>query len=73
MCHYTIPCVITGSIAHSASRRYLSYSEAILTFFTPQGRHVAAMGVKFGMEEGTIFVCNMFAVVQRSRGFVTDS
>jgi len=28
----------------------------ILRFFTPQGRHVAPMGVKFGMEEGTVTV-----------------
>jgi len=25
-----------------------------LRFFAPQGRHVAPMGVKFGMEEGTL-------------------
>ena len=25
----------------------------ILRFFAPQGRHVASIGVKFGMEEGT--------------------
>jgi len=37
---------ITGRIARSASLRYLVYSVA------PQGRHVAPMGVKFGMEEG---------------------
>jgi len=24
-----------------------------MRFFDPQGRHVAPMGVKFGMEEGT--------------------
>ena len=35
--------IFTGSIARSASRRYLIYSEAdsILIFFAPQGRHVA--------------------------------
>jgi len=36
--------VITGSIAHSAKWRYLSYSVAILRFFAPQERHVAPMG-----------------------------
>jgi len=44
----------TGSIAGSATRRYLSYSvTSILRFFAPQGQHVAPMGVKFGTEEGT--------------------
>jgi len=35
--------------------RYLVYSEADFEVFRPalQGRHVAPMGVKFGMEEGT--------------------
>ena len=42
--------VFTGSIAQSASRRYLIYSEADLRFFVPQGRHVAPMGLKFGTE-----------------------
>jgi len=37
---------ITGGIAHSASRRYLVYSEADFEVY------VAPMGVKFGMEEG---------------------
>jgi len=46
--------VVTGSIARSATRRYLSYSEPILRFFvlrffTPQGRHVAPMGIQFGL------------------------
>jgi len=45
--------IFTGSIARSATRRYLSYSEAVLRFFAPQGRHVALMGVKFGAEDGT--------------------
>jgi len=44
---------ITGSIASSATRRYLSYSEADFAVFRPKGRHVAPMGVKFGMGEGT--------------------
>ena len=42
---------ITGSIARSASRRYLVYSGRFLRFFAPQGRHVAPMGVKFGMDD----------------------
>ena len=33
--------------------RYLVYSEADFEVFRPQWRHVAPMGVKFGMEEGT--------------------
>ena len=33
--------------------RYLVYSEADLRFFAPRGRHVAPIGVKLGMEEGT--------------------
>jgi len=41
---------ITGSIARSASRPYSVYLEPILRFFAPQARHVAPMGVKFGME-----------------------
>jgi len=44
---------ISGSIAHSAKRRYLSYSEANFKVFRPHGRHVAPMKVKFGMDEGT--------------------
>jgi len=40
---------VTGIIERSAKRRYLSYSEADFDVF--QGRHVAPMGVKFGMEE----------------------
>jgi len=36
--------------------RYLVYSEADFEVFGPQGRHVAPMGVKFGMEEGTFGV-----------------
>jgi len=47
--------IIIGSIARSAKRRYLSYSEAnfeVSRPSPPQGRHIAPMGVKFGMEEG---------------------
>jgi len=46
-------CIFTGSIARSASRRYLIYSEADFEVFRPAGRHVTPMGVKFCMEEGT--------------------
>ena len=43
--------LVTGSIASSASRPYLIYSEADFeVFFAPQGRHVALMGVKLGTE-----------------------
>jgi len=37
--------LVTGSIARSAKRRYLSYSEAYVEGFVQQGRHTAAMGV----------------------------
>jgi len=49
----SIRAVVTGSIARSASRRYLIYSEADFEVFRPAGRHVAPMGVKFGTEEVT--------------------
>jgi len=45
--------LITGSIARSARRRYLIYPESDFEVFRPKGRHVAPLGVKFGMEEGT--------------------
>jgi len=51
--HVTVLLLITGSIARSATRRYLIYSEADFEVFAPQGRQVAPMGVKFGTEEGT--------------------
>ena len=41
---------------HCAQRKPAGISftqRPILGFFAPQGRHVAPMGVKFGMEEGT--------------------
>ena len=41
---------------HCAQRKPAGISftqRPILRFFAPQGRHVAPMGVKFGMEEGT--------------------
>ena len=45
--------VITGSIAQSATCRYLIYSETDFEVFRPAGRHVAPIGVKFAVEEGT--------------------
>jgi len=36
--------VVTGSIARSAQRRYLSYSQADFEVFAPHRRHVAPMG-----------------------------
>jgi len=48
----TLSFFVIGSIARSASRRYLIYSEADFEFFAPQGRHVAPIGVKFGVEWG---------------------
>ena len=41
---------ITGSIARSASRRYLVYSEADFEVFRPAGATRCIDGVKFGME-----------------------
>ena len=50
-----IKLVITGSIARSAKLPVFNLLRftLILRFFAPQGRHVAPMRVKFGMEEGT--------------------
>jgi len=45
--------VFTGSIASSASRRYLVYSEADFEVFRPAGATHCIDGVKFGTEEGT--------------------
>jgi len=42
--------IITGSIAHSASRRYLFYSEADFEVFRPSGATRCTDGVKFGTE-----------------------
>jgi len=46
--------IFTGSIARSTTRQYVIYSEADFEVFAPQGRNVAAIGVKFGVEEGTL-------------------
>jgi len=43
-----------GSIARSASRRYLVYSEADFEVFRPAGATRCTDGVKFGTEEGTV-------------------
>ena len=43
----------TGSIARSAKRRYLIYSEADFEVFHPAGATRCTDGVKFGVEEGT--------------------
>ena len=45
--------LFTGSIARSASRRYLIYSEADFEVFRPAGATRCTDGVKFGTEEGT--------------------
>jgi len=46
--------ILTGSSARSATRRYLSYSEADFKFFfSQQRRRVAPMEEKFGKEERT--------------------
>jgi len=40
-----------GSIARNAIAGILVSQRPILRFFAVQGRHVASMGVKFGMKE----------------------
>ena len=45
--------LLPAALRAAQTCRYLVYSEADSEVFTPQGRHVAPMGVKFGMEEGT--------------------
>jgi len=42
--------MITGSIASSASRRYLIYSEVDFEVFRPAGATRCTDGVTFGME-----------------------
>jgi len=44
--------IFTGSIARSATRRYLIYSEADFEVFRPAGATRCTDGVKFGTEEG---------------------
>ena len=44
----------TGSIACSATRRYLSYPEHDFEVFRPAGRTRCTDWVKFGTEEGTL-------------------
>jgi len=50
----TIPLVITGSIARSATRRYLIYSEADFKFFRPAEATSSTDGVKFGTEASAV-------------------
>ena len=50
---YVIGQIITGSIARNASLPVFNLLRGRLRFFARQGRHVAPMGVKFGVEEGT--------------------
>jgi len=50
--------VITGSIARSATRRYLIYSEADFEVLRPAGATRCTDGGKFGMEEGTASMPN---------------
>jgi len=46
--------LLPAALCAAQTCRYLVYSEADFeVFFALQGRHVAPMGVKFGMEEGT--------------------
>ena len=46
-------CLLPAALRAALTYRYLVTQRAILRFFAPQGRHVAPMGVKYGMEEGT--------------------
>jgi len=46
--HSIVNQLITVTIARSARRRYLIYSEADFEIFRPGGGHVAPIGVKFG-------------------------
>jgi len=45
--------IFTGSIAHSAMRLYLSYSEADFEVIRPAQATRCTDGGKFGTEEGT--------------------
>jgi len=49
----------TGSIARSAMRWYLSYSQADFEVFRPAGATPCTDGVKFGVEEGTEAPCQI--------------
>ena len=51
--HTKLVCIITGSIARSASRRYLIYSEADFEVFRPARATRCTDGVKFGMPNFT--------------------
>jgi len=45
---------VTGSIAHSAKRRHLCYSEADFNVFRPAGGNTLHDGVKSGAEEAKV-------------------
>jgi len=53
VCVCSIIIIITGRICRRQLCRYCFYSWPIFWFFAPQGRHVALIKVKFGMEEQT--------------------
>jgi len=47
-------CLLPAALRAAQTCRYLVYSEADYEVFRPQGRHVAPIGVKFGMEDGPL-------------------
>jgi len=54
ICVQPVTTVIIGSIARSPSLPVFKFTQRpISRFFSPQGRHVAPMGVTFGTEEET--------------------
>ena len=57
-----VPVLLVCYRQHCAQRKPAGISftqRPILRFFAPQGRHVAPMGVKFGMEEGSPPPCQI--------------
>jgi len=62
-----LKCVFTGSIARSASRRYLVYSEADFEVFRPAGATRYTDGVKFGMEQGPFSMPNFTPIGATTR------
>jgi len=59
---------ITGSIASSATRRYLIYSEAHFQVFRPTGATRCTDGVKFGMEIGPLLHAKFHAYRCNGKG-----
>jgi len=58
----------TGSICAQRKPAGISFTQrSILRFFAPQGRHVAPMGVKFGMEEVPSSMPNFTAIGATTR------